>query len=253
LGLGVCALLGLSAVATRRAWPKGNPQDPVTVLQALVLAATGLAFLAFIESSNVGSGARLLGPYYAFLVLPFLLHPGHALLVRKRWWSACALGVLALAAVVLVPSPARPLFAPQTALKILARLGCPKGLLARAETVYTVYGQRATGFAPVLDLLPGDVRVVGMVTFDDPETSLWRPFGSRQIEHVCPGDSAELLRGEGIRYILVNPRQFAAFFPQPFETWLHQLDAETIRTIPLTLRAEAGPLEWKLVKLRPRE
>ena len=90
----------------------------------------------------------------------------------------------------------------------------------RISKVYSVYATRAEAFAPVRDSLPPDQNVVGMVTFDDPETSMWRPFGKRRIRHVLEGDSAAFLQSEGIQYVLVSKVKFSQLFTEPFEAWL---------------------------------
>ena len=92
--------------------------------------------------------------------------------------------------------------------------------------------------------------MLGLVTVDDPETSLWRPFGSRRIEHVCPQDTPADLKQRGIEYILVSNNAFNIYFNGSFDEWCRRMNAQVVRTIPLTLRASAGPRDWHLVKLQ---
>jgi len=122
--------------------------------------------------------------------------------------------------------------------------------MRRAHTVYSVYGQRAEGFAPVKAKLPADARVLGVISFDDPEASLWTPFGARRILHLCPADSAEQIRRRGIRYVLVSAYAFKQVFGEPFDPWLAKIDADVIQTMRLELRATRGPADWCLVRLR---
>src|SRR5260221_14729047 len=77
-------------------------------------------------------------------------------------------------------------------------------LIRRAWTVYSVYGQRGDAFEPVRTKLPTNANPLGLVTSDDPETSLWRPFGSRSILHVTRTDTAEDLQRLGIQYVLIS-------------------------------------------------
>ena len=120
---------------------------------------------------------------------------------------------------------------------------------ARQREVYSVYHERNDAFAPVRAVLPPDVKVLGLITYDDPETSLWRPFGSRRIEHVCPQDTAADLKRRGIEYILVRPSIFGVPSAATPEDWCRQMNAEVVRKIPLNLRAARGVLDWYLVKL----
>jgi hypothetical protein len=87
-----------------------------------------------------------------------------------------------------------------------------------------------------------------MVTYDDPETSLWRPFGSRRIEHVCPGDTAADVKARGVEYILLKEKNFG-WSNYTLEDWLQRMNAQVVWKIPLNLRASSGPLDWYLVKL----
>jgi len=121
-------------------------------------------------------------------------------------------------------------------------------LPVRVQTVYLVYRQRHDAFAPIRDVLPPDVKILGIITFDDPETSLWRPFGSRRIVHVCPKDSTPDLKQQGIDYVLVNSTALGRGFG-PLDDWLKGMNAQTIQKIPLDLKASIGTVDWYLVRL----
>jgi hypothetical protein len=121
--------------------------------------------------------------------------------------------------------------------------------LARAQEVYRVYRDRNDSFAPARAVLPPDVKVLGLTMFDEPETSLWRPFGSRRIEHVCPQDTAAELKARGVEYILVRPDLFGRLFTGSPDDWLRQMHAQTVQKFTLNLRASVGVVDWWLVKL----
>jgi hypothetical protein len=123
-------------------------------------------------------------------------------------------------------------------------------LLARMREVYSVYRGRDDGFAPARAVLPPGLKVLGVVTFDDPETSLWRPFGSRRIEHVCPQDTPADLKQGGVEYILVREELLAPWFKCSLDDWLKQMNARVVQKIPLNLRASRGALDWYLVQLQ---
>ena len=93
------------------------------------------------------------------------------------------------------------------------------------------------------------MKILGLVTYDDPETSLWRPFGSREIKHVCPGDTAADLKARGIGYIFVKTEGFEGRFSCPPENWVARMNAQAVQKISLRLRAGEGPADWWLVKL----
>ena len=251
LGFGVTLLLLVGLGITLfydRSPPRPRRFLGKELLSKLIMASVFVALLAFMIKSGMSSIARLVTPYYALLAPAFLLNDGHARLVRTRCWRFSALFIFGLAAFLIFLSPARPLWPANSILAGIDTQHHP--LLARAKTVYSVYGQRAEGFAPIRKLMPEEVRILGLVASDDPETSLWRPFGSRRIEHICSGDVLEETRARGVRFILVNARIFSQNFTVSFDDWLKKNDSEVIWRVNLELRAGRGPTEWLLVRLR---
>ncbi len=249
LGFGLTLLFMVSVIAAavqRGNKPRTCPRD--TLWRSAVMLSPWIAVVALLSQSQVYAIGRILAPAYP-LLLPLLLAPaGHAALVNKIWWRAAAWGVFALAAGLLIISPARPLFPAQTLLEKIQAAHPDSKLLARAEAVYSVYHDRAHAFAPVLNLLPPDLKVLGFITYDDPETSLWQPFGSRRVNHVCPDDSASYLKAEGIAYILAKDDMFGKKFPA-FDDWLKTVNGTVVQKIQLNLRASGGSRDWTLVKL----
>ncbi len=242
LGFGVSILLLASVVAaffTRRKFSSNG-----SIWLACVRWSPLISLLALLAQSNLYPVARLLTPYYALLLPPLLAIAGHESVVRKCWWKISAFVVFLMAAGLLIISPPRPLFPIQT---ILAKMQNPP---ARVQTVYSVYRERNDAFAPVRAALPPDLKVLGFVTFDDPETSLWRPFGSRRIEHVIREDTAAQLKARGVEYILVKPEAFGGkFLDGTPDEWCARMNATIVQKIPLNLRAAVGPTDWYLIKL----
>jgi hypothetical protein len=266
LGFGVSALL-LAAVAATYSLSRGgrallrapgwqrtaspaSPPAPPTRSSGLhtkaVLTAAFVALGAFMVKSGLTTAARLITPYYGLLIPALLLSPKQALVIRKRWWQLAAFGVFALGGLLLILSPSRPLW---PANFILSRFDSHGRLVERARAVYQVYSQRADGFAPARNLLPPGERVVGLIATDDPETSLWRPFGSRRIVHVTRSDTTAELRARNIRYVLVNSRKLEMAFRKSFEEWLRDMNGQIESSITLALRVTDGPSHWSLVKL----
>jgi len=157
--------------------------------------------------------------------------------------------VFTLAGVLLVLSQARPLWPAQWTLAQFRDPLQGSHLGSRILTVYGVYGQRADAFRMARNHFPPDASPLGIVTFDDPETSLWRPFGARRILHVLNSESAESVRQRGIRYVFVSVEKLR----EPWERWLQRMNARELQTYGLTLRAGREPFEWRLVELMPFE
>ena len=221
----------------------------MTRLNWLVAASVALAILEVFRVSNVESLSRLVAPCYLPLVMIFLVPAGHERLVRARWWCRCALAASALGGVLLFLGPSRPLFPVLWAGRILRQSAATASLAGRVDRVYGVYARRAAAFAPAVDLLPSGEKVVGIVTYDDPETSFWKPYGGRCMVHVCLNDTPESLRAAGIRYVWVNGDRLEHSFNVPLNRWLRQFHGRVERTLSLVLRAGQGPVPWHLVRL----
>jgi hypothetical protein len=267
LGLGLGALLGLSALAAIRLrrsvarehgervensrffhWPR-YLLDRTSRMRVFVFAASGIAFLFMMKTSFVSCIGRLLCPYYALLIVPLLLPVGQAVVVRHRIWKLGVIVLAVLSAAPLLLRPERPLVPIRPILAMLHHAGWTGPLLSRVERVFSVYSQRGDAFEPALQALPSGTQVLGLVTFDDPESTLWKPFGARQIIHVCPEDTAQDVRNRGIRYILVGKARFPLVFTESFEAWLSRMNAEVVKELPLALRAADGPKPWYIVRL----
>ncbi len=249
IGFGVTLLLLLNLLAV---WKysrakSAHPRPPLDPLCLLIMLSAWFSLAVFMAKSGLSSEARLATPYYGLVIPILLIGDCQARIVKTRWWRAGAFIVFLLAALILVLSPPRPLFPAQT---ILAKLPGSSHLLARAKTVYAVYANRADAFAPVRNYLPADSKVLGLIAADYPETSLWRPFGSRRVEHITLNDDLENLRQRGIQYLLLNSRDFSLNFPIPLADWLTKNHAEVVQTIPLTIRAGFGSEDWLLVKIK---
>ncbi|MDB6108915.1 MAG: hypothetical protein JWR69_665 [Pedosphaera sp.] len=256
LGFGVTALLLVSLAATlrhKKPQPTGFTNTPNTPLWIKAVLITGwLSILPFLTKTGWGTCARLSNPYYGFMVPLLLIGAGQSGIVRRAWWRGAAMIVFVLAGTLVIASPARPLWPART---LLANYASPDAarLLHRAQAVYSVYGDRWDGFAPLRACLPADASVVGVVTFDDPETSLWRPFGGRHFRHVTAADSTANFKAAGVHYVLVSEDKFPVVFSESFEQWLARVDGKVIQTTPVTLRVDTGPVNWFLVRLGFRE
>jgi hypothetical protein len=256
LGLGVSALLVMTLVyrwrfRSRAGVPNGSLAARVLDVRWLVPLSAWVATAVFMTQSGLGCPGRYLSPFYALLVAPILAGDGALLqLERRRWWRQAAKLVFLLAVLLIIVSPARPLFPAVTALKALGAENSSHSLVRRAWAVYSVYGERANAFAPAIALLPPDVTTLGLVTGDDPEASLWRPFGSRRVEHVCGFDGPEYLREHNIKYVLVSSYIVNHHYEMTMDEWLKKYNAEIIQPLTLSLRAGVGPVQWWLVKVR---
>ena len=247
LGFGVSFLL-LASVATAYFARRANSVCGSPWL-ACVCWSPVISLLALLSQSDLYEIARVLTPYYALLLPSLLACAGHERLVKFFWWRAAAFAVFFIAAGILIISPARPLFPVGIFLEKIHAATAQHPSLVRVETVDSVYASRNDAFAPARALLPPGVKILGLATFDDPETSLWRPFSSREIKLVCPGDTAAHLKSNGIEYILLKMENFEPRFGCSYDNWAAQMNAQLIQKITLRLRAGTPASDWYLVKL----
>ncbi len=243
LGFGVCVLLLISLVAAQFAQTKKTFRRSSVWLQAVRWSPV-LALLVLLTQSRYSALGREITPYYALVLPLFLAQSGQSWLVRQRWWRRGALMIFIFAAGLLVLSPARPLFPVQPLLNSPATP-------ARARTVYSVYQNRNDAFAPVRAVLPTDLKILGLFTYDDPETSLWRPFGNLRVEHICPADTLADLQRRNIQYVLLSNAELQTWFKISAEVWRQQMHAEPVGKVSLNLRAAVGPVKWVVLKLPP--
>ena len=253
LGFGVTLLL-LASMGSLKFLPARRNDDATRngiapFLGIMILLSPYAALSVFMVKSGLSGGARLITPYYALLIPLLLVHHSHGMLIRQAWWRWLAfIVVFILSGILLIVQPARPLW---PARALLTLHGSSNPLIRRADAVYAGYRERSQAFAPALALFPGDADVLGLIAFDDPEGSLWKPFGKRQIVHVTRQDSAESLDHLHIRYVLVNTDYFHAHFGQTFDPWLVSHHGVILKKFPLLLKVSNGSEEWLLVDLQP--
>ena len=117
------------------------------------------------------------------------------------------------------------------------------------------------GFAPELTRIASNVILARMqlrkdpitrswvITGDDPETSLWRPFGSRRVENILVTDSAEDMRQRQIRYVVVGGFHLAQM-DLKLEEWLERAGGEVVAKTTATVKVAEGEQPWYVVRLR---
>lgn len=218
-------------------------------LARLVLLAPWGSLLAYCLKSGIVDAPRLISPYYPLLLPSLLLGVRQAEIVRRRWWRVMTGAVLLLAIPVVVLIPGRPLWPARTALSRLLSLKPGQRLVARALSVYGVYGDRWDSLAEVRALLPKAVEVVGfMGDGDDIDISLWRPFLSRRVEHILLEDTPGQIRQRHIQYAVVSGGHLKAN-AVPLAAWLDRTGAEWVATVTATQTLTQGPQPWYLVRL----
>jgi hypothetical protein len=236
--------LGVGTGRWRRWFSDPLSRNPRTLHIVAGLAAFG----AFFVKSAIQTNGRILAPFYVWL-WPTLVG-----LSCPRWldrppgrWVQRLLVFTAFAVVVL--SPSRPLWPAETLLNAFSP--SPGSALERASTVYRIYRQRAEALAPLRDLVPDGEPVLGFITGNEAETSLWKPYGRRRVVHVSPKDSRPKLDRLGIRWIVVDLSRFQTGDTPPLDVWLTQIQGKQVVRETLQLLASRPPQDYAVIQLSP--
>jgi hypothetical protein len=254
IGFGLSLLLVILVAGSfwiRKKNPGAPANGPVPAgFCRCVLVAAWISLLVFCLESGMTTPARLITPYYALLLPLLLVGAGQSEIVRRRWWRMLAGGVLALAFVVLILAPDRPLWPAKTILSRLQGAHPDQHLIRRALNVYTVYSQRSDPLAGVRALLPPEIKTVGFIgTEDDTDISLWRPYGGRRVEHFFLTDPPEKIR-ERAEYVVVGGFNLERH-GTTFDAWQLQSGAELVATTNATMKITEGLQPWYVVRFKP--
>ena len=247
LGCGVTLLL-LALLFKKVRHGEWLPQKLFSV-QNFVLLGVWAGLGVFVLRVGISGPARYLLPFYVLLAVPLLAGPVAAGIFRARGWRMAAGLAMVSSALLVICSPQRPLWPANTLLSACGAAQSSNHLLQRVAKVYSVYGGRADVFDPVLAALPPDAAPLGLVTFDEPEAALWKPFGSRRILHVCQDDSAEFVRAQGIRVVLVSGEFLKNHMHTDAAGWLAHFHATAIAEFKLPIHVSHDPELWLLARL----
>ncbi|HTB83404.1 MAG TPA: hypothetical protein VK742_07115 [Candidatus Sulfotelmatobacter sp.] len=249
LGCGVSVLLLAMLAWKLKKFPRVRwPGLGGFKFEFLFFAATWLGAIVMMMKSGAAGPARYFLPVYPLLVLPLL--DGGAKLQGGSWRTAGFL-IFFIAGALVVAAPQRPLWPALTLLKKFDAERSQNVLLQRACTVYSVYEHRGDSFAPALEKLeslPDHGSILGFIGIDEPEGAVWKPFGSRQVVHLCADDSAAAIRSLNLQYALICADYLDRHVAGGCEHWQEERGGETVATFVLKIRAGQPPENWRLVR-----
>ncbi|HTH45920.1 MAG TPA: hypothetical protein VMB21_00275, partial [Candidatus Limnocylindria bacterium] len=248
LGLGVTALLLWQLARRRRPNPAVTPES---WSRRLLRWSPWFSLLVYMATAAIMTTSRIAAPYYA-LLLPSLLPlwGSRRDVTRSACWPRLALAAYATTFLLVVLSPSRPLWPAVRVLGALQeRFHSP--LLARALTVYQVYGERADLLTVLVQKLDHPDDTIGFLAANSLETSLWKPFGSRRVVHILPDDDAAKVRARGAQMLVVLVPQVENLTGLPLAEWSRRLGAEPVTELVLRTTASQEPTRWAVFRLKP--
>ncbi|MEI9963249.1 MAG: hypothetical protein WDM76_19690 [Limisphaerales bacterium] len=253
VGFGISVLLVVSVLGSiwfRGTAPRITANRPIPPwLCRCVLLAAWISFMVYCMKSGLTTAARLVAPYYPLLLLSLLIGPFPSKIIRRNWWRVLVGGTLASAFIVLILSPDRPLWPAKTILSKIHAQYPDERLITRALKVYTVYSERFDALAGVRALLPPDIKTVGFIgTKDDTDISLWRPFGTRRVEHFLLSDPSSLIR-QKVQYVVVGGYNLKQL-DTTLEGWMEQSGTQLVASTNVVLKVGEGLQPWYIVRFK---
>ena len=220
--------------------------------QALWVAGAGaVALAAYMSKMGSESTSRLIAAYYPLLIAGILIIVSLDGRIVRRCafkWFGCIAMLSAIPLVILCP--ARPLFPEQAVSNIMAKNHVSTEIVERYNRVYSVYASRADAFKELIAVIPPNERAIGFLqSGDDPETSLWRPFGTRKVIEVTPEDSMEEVKARGIHFVVVSQEALTYRYHTTVAVLVTKWSGSLVAEKSIILRAHRGPETWYLLSL----
>jgi hypothetical protein len=265
MGVGLSCLLVVTAIAAslRRREQLGKAATAQFALSAhrgssLIARRTGLegvavclsawaALVAYMATMGSEAAGRLVAPYYPLLFASALLLPKTVAVVRRTWWKAGAFAAALSALPALILSTTRPLWPAETVCRILEERMPGNRLVDRAAMVYAVYAARSDALGTLRKYLPAGAKTIGFLgTENEPETALWRPFGTRRVVDITPENEEQPL-GRDVSAIVVSADGVQETYRYSLEHWLQQRHAHVLGREKLIVTVARGPEDWAVI------
>jgi hypothetical protein len=252
IGFGLSILLAVSVFASFRFRQSESvemtAQIPFSICHCIFVAAW-LSLLVYCVESGLANAARIIAPYYPVLIASLVAGAGQSKIIRRRWWKFLAGGTLALAFIVLMLSPDRPLWPAKTILSRLAAQHPGQTSIARALKVYMIYARRSDALTGVRVLLPPGIDTVGFIAgADDADISLWRPFGERSVQHFLLTDPPGEIRRH-VQYVVIGGFNLK-MQGGTIADWLQKSGAELVGETNATLKVGEGAQPWYVARFK---
>jgi len=252
LGLGIVLFVSLFIVGGIGA----RIADPSLIVarnrRALWVAGAGaVAWLAYMSKMGSESTSRLVAAYYPLLIAGILVMVSlDGRIVHRCVFKWVGFIAMLSAIPLVILCPARPLFPVQAVSNIMTKSHVPGGIVARYDQVYSVYASRAEGFKELIVAIPPSERAIGFLQLgNDPEASLWRPFGTRKVIDVTPADSAEEVKARGIHFVVVSQDALAYRYHTTVAFLSAKWSGSLVAEKSLILLAHRGSETWYLLSL----
>jgi hypothetical protein len=206
----------------------------------------------FLAKFGNEAGPRLFLPYYPVFLFAIYLLPGCSSIGSARWMRVFA-GISALSILPsLLLTPARPLIPVAWIEATVRALYLPERLRERVADVYQAYAVRNDAMGPVREHLPSTEKTIGWIAGgNDPEVSLWWPFGSRTLVPVITTPKGDIVSPSDLPDICVVSQYLLDWFgyKNP-ESWAGNHGLEIVSRHEVFLTVNRGGETFYIMRRR---
>jgi hypothetical protein len=248
VGIGIVACVGLMAgFGSRALFAKTNKRIVRNAFSIGITAAAAAALLVYMSKIGSEATSRLIAAYYPLLIAGVLVLASLDERIMKRSLLKIVGAAAMLSALPLVIlSPSRPLFPTGMVAQYLAKMA--PSALVRFNLVYGVYASRFDDLKDLRVYIPKNENAIGFLQGgDDPEVSLWRPFGSRQVIDVGPEKSADELKMLHVHFVVVSGDALEERYHIKIDDLAKKWTATVIAEKDLAIKAHTGWEPWYVV------
>lgn len=249
VGIGIVICVGLMAGFGLRAFfAKTNLRMRPSALSMGIIAAALVSLLVYMSKMGSEATARLISAYYPLLIAGVsVLASLDGSILKRSLFKAVGATVMLSALPLVLLSPSRPLFPASLVGEHLAKAA--PAFSTRFNLVYGVYATRFDDLKDLRAYIPENEKAIGFLqNGDDPETSLWRPFGLRQIIDVGPEISADELTLHHIHFVVVNGEALEERYHLTIDELTKKWAATVVVEKNLAIKAHTSWKPWYVVR-----
>ncbi|MEI8341947.1 MAG: hypothetical protein WCH43_10485, partial [Verrucomicrobiota bacterium] len=207
-----------------------------------------IALLVVMVKLGNPSVPRIIAPYYPGILLLPLMFPGHARIIKSRWWRVSSFALLLPIVPALVFNPARPVIRLDKMAMLFANNPRMTPWIDRFNAVYSVYENRSDGHKPVRDLLPASAKTIGFAGTDgDSEYSFWLPLGTRRVRDFTPLIDRQPPSTLGLDAIVTSDWGCNDRFGMTPEQLAQKIGWRLAASVPIRRLAKHGEIRWSVL------
>jgi hypothetical protein len=244
LGMTVFILLCLFYGLQKRFAPRNRSLRFPAALMAAAIVFAALTFMA--ELGGEGD-SRLFAPYYiGGVIAVLLLLPLEGRVIYRQRWRGVGYAAVGLAFLLVLLNPSRPLLPLRLIVSHLPAGRVSASAVGQLEDNYELRQVRRDGLGSLRRGIPPGEKIVGnLMGVDDPDVSLWLPFGSREVVDVVPSTD---LAARHIHYVVVSAATLESTYHLTVPALLKKWSMNVVQTEQLKFKTKRPEETWYLLR-----